>query len=290
MALGQLRGERLRRARPVAQLDLALEPEARGVLGEARAAAARRSRRGRPSARRRGAPAPRPRPAARRARRGRRGSRPAARCAARAPPHTRGASRRGRATARPRPGRGARGAAPARRARARGGRAGRRTRAAGRPRPTSFSTAAPSARSRFGSPGLKPTRHLVAPERVLAHELEPRQLGAEAHDLALVRRPARAPGAGEVERLEQVRLAGAVAARDDREPRPQPHVRRLVGAEVAQAEVRRNHTLSRIGIRRYWKPESSAASIRPGRSGEISLQQQVAAPRRPPGRRAGTPG
>src|SRR3954451_21866374 len=99
----------------------------------------------------------------------------------------------------------------------------------------------------------------MAPEGVLARELEPRQLRAEAHDVALVRRPARAPRAGEVERLQEVRLAGPVAARDDGEPGPQPHVRRRVGAEVAHAEGLGDHTFRRIGIRRYWKPEPSAA-------------------------------
>ena len=50
-------------------------------------------------------------------------------------------------------------------------------------------------------------------------------VGAEAHQLALVARARRAAGAAEVERLEQVRLAGAVGAVDDRQPWPEPRVR-----------------------------------------------------------------
>ena len=134
-ALGELGGQRLGvvglRARPVAQLDLALQPEALRRARRSAGAAARRSRRDRPSARRRGGPARRPRPAARRARRGRRGSRPAARCAGRARPRTRGACRRGPATARRRPGPGARGAAPARPSTS-SSRSGRKTDTSGR--------------------------------------------------------------------------------------------------------------------------------------------------------------
>ena len=71
----------------------------------------------------------------------------------------------------------------------------------------------------------------------LGVELQPRDAGAEAHDLALVAGPARAAGAGEVDRLEQVRLARPVGARDHGQPRAQPHLRRLVGAEVANGEA-----------------------------------------------------
>ncbi len=82
------------RARAVGELRAALEPERLGVPGERLAQPRRRPRRGRASARCRGAPARRPRPAASRGRRGRRGSRRRARCAARAPRSTRGACRR----------------------------------------------------------------------------------------------------------------------------------------------------------------------------------------------------
>ena len=63
-------------------------------------------------------------------------------------------------------------------------------------------------------------------------------------------------------------------------PAPSCDLGRLVGAEVAQGEPRGDHrrsrmaggyTFSRIGIRRYTNPLPSAASISPGRSGEISL-------------------
>ena len=58
-------------------------------------------------------------------------------------------------------------------------RAARRRRSAARPR-------APSTRSRFGSPGWNPTLSSCALSGVLAAQLEPRELGAEAHALALV--------------------------------------------------------------------------------------------------------
>ena len=233
-ALGQLGGQRLGvgrlRARPVAQLDLALEPEAGGVLGEARA----QPLDGRVAvghqrdavAGQLGVPG---------GQRGPRGAAGADRGQQRVALRERGARTRavcrpGPATARRRPGPGASGAAPAPRGRAPAGRAGR-------PRPAAVptlrpgcSTGAPSAFRRFGSPGLKPTEMSWRPELVLARQLQPRQLGAEAHHLALVGRPARAARAGEVDRLQQVRLAGAVTAGDDRQPRPQPHVRRFVAS------------------------------------------------------------
>jgi hypothetical protein len=68
-----------------------------------------------------------------------------------------------------------------------------------------------------------------------------RRLGVEAHDLALVRRaagPARAP---EVQRLEQVRLAGAVGAVQHRQPGTERDVGRRVGAEVAHAQAGDEH-------------------------------------------------
>ena len=66
---------------------------------------------------------------------------------------------------------------------------------------------------------LEADAQLVPLAGVLAAELQPRQRRAEAHALALVRGPARAARAGEVDRLQQVRLAGAVAAGDHRQAR-----------------------------------------------------------------------
>src|SRR6185436_19827013 len=108
----------------------------------------------------------------------------------------------------------------------------------------------------------EPDAERMTAVRVLGLELEPRQPRAEAHDLALVRGPARARGAGEVQRLEQVRLAGAIATRDHRQPRSGAELSRLVRAEIPQAEVSDDHTLSRLGISRT-SADSSAS--RPSR-------------------------
>ncbi len=228
-------------------------PRARAPRRGSRTAppAATRPRRGRRPGRRRGARARDPRRGASSARRGRRGSRPAARCAGRAPPCRRGACRRGPATARRSPGRRARAAAPGRPSTS-SSRSGRKTETSGRALASvSLSTVAPSTCSRFASPGSKPDGDPVRVAVALGVELQPRDAGAEAHDLALVAGPARAAGAGEVDRLEQVRLAGPVRARDHGQPRAQPHLRRLVGAEVADGEAGDPHgdRLPRAGIR-----------------------------------------
>jgi hypothetical protein len=65
----------------------------------------------------------------------------------------------------------------------------------------------------------------------------PRRRRAEADDLALVGRPARPAGAAEVQALEQVGLARAVATRDHGQPRAQRHLEALVAPEVAQRQA-----------------------------------------------------
>ena len=65
--------------------------------------------------------------------------------------------------------------------------------------------------------------------------------GVEADDLALVGGAARAAGAAEVQRLEQVRLAGAVAPVHHRQARPEVDVRALVATKVAQPQARDEH-------------------------------------------------
>ena len=234
----------------------------------ARACAANRGRRRSttagavaPSARCRGGRARRPRPAASRGRRGRRGSRAtsALRWASAAAYARRVPARAGHsaATTWSRCARRSAGAPEhelepvgqehrdqrPRRARRSAARRARRRRAAASPR-------------RAGS---RP-RARAAAVVVLAPQLQPRHAARRSARLALVGGPARAAGAGEVERLEQVRLAGAVAAGDHGQPGPEPHLRRLVGAEVAQAEPGGDarpaalYTFSRIGISRYMEP------------------------------------
>jgi hypothetical protein len=69
-----------------------------------------------------------------------------------------------------------------------------------------------------------------------------RQLRAKPHDLALVGGAARPPGQREVDRLEQVRLAGAVRPEHDGEPIAELRLRALVGAKVAEPDAPRLHS------------------------------------------------
>ena len=68
-----------------------------------------------------------------------------------------------------------------------------------------------------------------------------RGLRAEAHQLALVAGPRRAPGAAEVERLEQVRLARAVRSVHHRQTLAEMGLGTGVGAEVAQLHADHAH-------------------------------------------------
>ena len=123
---------------------------------------------------------------------------------------------------------------------------GRRRSAARRARRRRAAASARRARSR-----PRCVRAVVAPRASSSSRVS---AGAEAHDLALVRRPARAAGAAEVERLEQVRLAGAVAARETTvRPGAEPHLRRArrsgsrAGAGARPAR-RAAYTFRRIGM------------------------------------------
>ena len=64
------------------------------------------------------------------------------------------------------------------------------------------------------------------------------------------------------ESFEEVGLARAVGPGDDGQALGQRDIRLLIAAEVAQGEARNAHyTLSLIGMIRYWKRLSSAASM-----------------------------
>jgi hypothetical protein len=89
--------------------------------------------------------------------------------------------------------------------------------------------------------GREADAELVRAVAVAAADLDPRRGGVEAHDLALRRRAARAPGAAEVQALEQVGLARPVRPVHDGEPLAQRDVRARVGAEVAQAQASDEH-------------------------------------------------
>src|SRR5688500_7831927 len=80
-------------------------------------------------------------------------------------------------------------------------------------------------------------------------------IAATTHELAFVRRPRRAPGAAEVDGLQQVRLARTVSARDDGQAGGQLDLRRLVVTEVAQLDALQAHgpatyTFSLMGMTR----------------------------------------
>jgi hypothetical protein len=88
----------------------------------------------------------------------------------------------------------------------------------------------------------------VRPALLVAQvDLDARRRGVEAHDLALVRRPARVAGAAEVQALDEVRLARPVAAVDHGQAGAQLDVRGRVAAEVAQAQAGDEH---RAALRR----------------------------------------
>ena len=74
---------------------------------------------------------------------------------------------------------------------------------------------------------------LAALALVLDRHLHPRQRLAERDRLAIRAGPARAAGEAHVERLEEVRLARAVGAVEERHPLPQLDLRRR---EVPKAE------------------------------------------------------
>ncbi len=96
-------------------------------------------------------------------------------------------------------------------------------------------------------PGAEADRERVrAAVGVAQVDLDARRAGLEAHDLALVRRPARTAGAAEVQRLEEVRLAGAVAPVHDGQAGAELDVRALVAAKVAQPQAGREHPGSAI--------------------------------------------
>ena len=170
------------------------------------------------------------------------------------------------ATAPPRPGRGARGAATAAPLIS-SRRSGRKTLTSGR----DGCSPSPSTGDAVDADPLRLARleadaQLVRAVATLDLDLNPSRRLAEAHDLALVARAARAAGAAEVQRLEEVRLAGAVAAVDDGQPGAEGDVRARVGAEVPHPEARdTSHG-----------PGSQASDVEPDRHDQVEEPAVVA--------------
>ena len=79
----------------------------------------------------------------------------------------------------------------------------------------------------------------------------------------------------DVQRLEEVRLAGAVRPRDENEPRLERELEPGIRPEVAERDLGDDQPASLIGMIRYQNESSSADVIRPGRSGLISFRRTV---------------
>ena len=93
---------------------------------------------------------------------------------------------------------------------------------------------------------------------------------AEADELRVGPGPRREALRADVQRLEQVRLPGAVRPGHEHEARLEVELEPRVGAEVPERDPRDDQPARRIGMIRYLK-SSPAAWIRPGRSGLISF-------------------
>src|SRR6266516_4564471 len=114
--------------------------------------------------------------------------------------------------------------------------------------------------------------------RPLAGDPHSPALRAETHHLCIGAGPRREALSTDMEGLEQVRLAGAVRARDEDDPGLQLELEPGVGAEIAKRQladgepaggrVTGAQPASRIGMMRYQKL-SSCAAISPGLSGLI---------------------
>lgn len=109
-------------------------------------------------------------------------------------------------------------------------------------------------------------RHGAAVTGALRAHVE--AVGAEADEVRVEPRPRREPLSRDVERLEEIRLACAVRAGGEDEPRLEVEVEIGVRAEVAKCEVRDDQSGSRMGMMRYRKPSSGPCNS-PGRSGLI---------------------
>ncbi len=121
----------------------------------------------------------------------------------------------------------------------------------------------------------RPRRRTVSAARRRRSRAPPRRPARTS--CASCARPEREPLGRDVHRLEQVRLPGAVRARDEDEPRLERELEPWVRADVAERDLLhdqlwRSHDqpASRIGMIRYQKASPSAL-IRPGRSGLMSF-------------------
>jgi len=93
----------------------------------------------------------------------------------------------------------------------------------------------------LGRSGLESDGQLVAAVVVAQPDNHARSLRSKAHQLALGASTLRVAGAAEVERLEQVRLAGAVGTMDDGQAVAEMSLGPRIGAKVAQLHAENQH-------------------------------------------------
>ena len=104
---------------------------------------------------------------------------------------------------------------------------------------------APLSSARFASLGRSVTLDLEVSPAELSRELDPSRLGAEAHQLRVVAAAGREALRTDVQRLEQVRLAGSVLADGQHQSRLESQLERGVGAVVAERERADDQPFSR---------------------------------------------
>ena len=101
-------------------------------------------------------------------------------------------------------------------------------------------------------------------------------IGAEADQLGVAARAWREALGPDVERLEQIRLPGAVRPVQQDDPRLEGQLERGVRAKVTKGDLVDDQPASRMGMIRYQKL-SAGASMRPGRRRLMSLSCTVSA-------------
>jgi hypothetical protein len=119
----------------------------------------------------------------------------------------------------------------------------------------------PVARHPLCLAGGEADRKLVRPVVACARHGDPQRIGAEPDELGIVAGAKRAPGAAEVERLEEVRLAGRIRSVHDRQSGADVELGALIRAKVAKRKALDTHCRSRVEPDRH-DEVGEAASVR----------------------------
>ena len=155
-------------------------------------------------------------------------------------------------------------------------RSGVKTSVASSPRSCSADRrAAPSSRARFGSVALRLTETVTGtgprwPVSSILATVAPCLISCMSERVR-----GENPWVPDVERLEEVRLPGAVCARHENEPRLELELEPGIRPEVAKRDSGDDQPASLIGMIRYQNESSSVDVIRPGRRGLISFSLTV---------------